>query len=373
VQRYISNCNAMGIEVMPPDVNASGIDFTPVGERILFGLSAVRNLGDGAIRALIDNRQQEGPFQSLADLCDRIDGATLNRRDLESIIHCGAMDALEPSANRAQLMADLDLILDWASSRARDRASGQGNLFDLLGGGQGNGEAADLSTAPKAAPVSDYPPTEKLRLEKELVGFYLSDHPLKQLTRPIQLLSAIGLGSLEEQADKSRVSVIAMVSGLRPVTTRKGDRMAVLQLEDLSGSCDAVVFPKTYARLADHLMVDARLLVWASVDRRDEQVQLIVDDCRVIDELKFLLVELQADQASDIAVQHRLRECLTQHRTERDEGGIRVPVVALVRNGDQTRYVRLGHQFCVRDSDAALGTLLAQDFAARLSSPLVAA
>jgi DNA polymerase-3 subunit alpha len=100
---------------------------------------------------------------------------------------------------------------------------------------------------------------------------------------------------------------------------------------------------------------------------------LIVDDCRVIDELKFLLVELQADQASDIAVQHRLRECLTQHRTERDEGGIRVPVVALVRNGDQTRYVRLGHQFCVRDSDAALGTLLAQDFAARLSSPLVAA
>jgi len=373
VQRYISNCNAMGIEVMPPDVNASGIDFTPVGERILFGLSAVRNLGDGAIRALIDNRQQDGPFQSLADLCDRIAGATLNRRALESLIHCGAMDALEPSANRAQLMADLDLILVWASSRARDRASGQGNLFDLLGGGQGNGEAADLSTAPKAAPVSDYPPTEKLRLEKELVGFYLSDHPLKQLTRPIQLLSAIGLGSLEEQADKARVSVIAMVSGLRPVTTRKGDRMAVLQLEDLSGSCDAVVFPKTYARLADHLMVDARLLVWASVDRRDEQVQLIVDDCRVIDELKFLLVELQADQASDIAVQHRLRECLTQHRTERDEGGIRVPVVALVRNGDQTRYVRLGHQFCVRDSDAALGTLLAQDFAARLSSPLVAA
>ncbi|MFZ9850178.1 MAG: DNA polymerase III subunit alpha [Vulcanococcus sp.] len=384
VQRYIANCNAMGIEVMPPDVNASGIDFTPVGERILFGLSAVRNLGDGAIRALIEARSGEGPFRSLADLCDRIPGTTLNRRSLESLIHCGALDALEPSANRAQLMADLDLIVDWAASRARDRASGQGNLFDLLGGaggGSGGGGApeapaatgGDLSTAPKAAPVADYPPTEKLRLEKELVGFYLSDHPLKQLTRPLQLLSPLGLGSLEEQADKARVSVVGMVSGLRPVTTRKGDRMAVLQLEDLTGSCEAVVFPKTYARLADHLMVDARLLIWASVDRRDEQVQLIVDDCRTIDDLRFLMVELQADEASDIAVQHKLRECLNQHRSERDDVGVRVPVVALVRLGDQIRYVRLGQQFCVKDGEAALGTLTAQAFRARFSSPLVAA
>ncbi|MEN9860794.1 MAG: hypothetical protein RLZZ515_1276, partial [Cyanobacteriota bacterium] len=377
VQRYISNCNAMGIEVMPPDVNASGIDFTPVGERILFGLSAVRNLGDGAIRALLEARSADGPFRSLADLCDRIPGTTLNRRSLESLIHCGALDALEPQANRAQLMADLDLIVDWASSRARDRASGQGNLFDLMGGGAESaadpGVSGDLSTAPKAAPVADYPPTEKLRLEKELVGFYLSDHPLKQLTRPVQLLSPVGLGSLEEQADKARVSVVGMVSGLRPVTTRKGDRMAVLQLEDLSGSCEAVVFPKTYARLADFLMVDARLLIWASVDRRDEQVQLIVDDCRVIDELKVLLVELDGSEASDIAVQHKLRECLTQHRTDKDEAGVRVPVVAMVRHHGQTRFVRLGHQFCVRDSEAALSSLTAQAFRARLSSPLVAA
>jgi DNA polymerase-3 subunit alpha len=163
------------------------------------------------------------------------------------------------------------------------------------------------------------------------------------------------------------------VAGLRPVTTRKGDRMAVLQLEDLSGSCEAVVFPKTYARLADHLMVDARLLIWASVDRRDEQVQLIVDDCRVIDELKFLMVELQAEEASDITVQHKLRECLNQHRTDKDDAGIRVPVVAMVRHHDQIRYVRLGHQFCIKDSSAALNTLTAQAFRARLSSPLVAA
>jgi len=372
VQRYIANCQAMGIEVMPPDLNASGIDFTPTGERILFGLSAVRNLGDGAIRQLLEARISGGPFLSLADLCDRIPSTLMNRRALESLIHCGALDALETNGNRAQLMADLDLVLDWANSRAKDRASGQGNLFDLLAGAAtapapGGG---DLATAPKAAPVTDYPPNEKLKLEKELVGFYLSDHPLKQLSGPMRLLTPIGLASLEEQPDKARVSVVAMVAELRPVTTRKGDRMAVLQLEDLSGSAEAVVFPKTHARLCDHLMVDARLLLWASVDRRDDRVQLIVDDCRAIDELQLLMVELDADQAADIGVQHQLRECLVQHRLGQEEGGLRVPVVALVHHQEQSRYVRLGHQFCVRDGEAALSTLTAAAFTARLRTPL---
>ncbi len=378
VQRYIANANAMGIEVMSPSVNASGIDFTPVGDRILFGLSAVRNLGEGAIRQLIEVRQSDGPFRSLADLCDRIPGQQLNRRALEALIHSGALDALEPNANRAQLMADLDLVLDWASSRAKDRASGQGNLFDLLSGGGGSSDAAsaatggDLSTAPKAAPVPDYPPTEKLRLEKELVGFYLSDHPLKQLAGQVKLLSPVALGNLEEMADKAKVSAVVMVPELRQVTTRKGDRMAVLQLEDLTGSCEAVVFPKSYARLADHLMVDARLLVWASVDRRDDRVQLIVDDCRSIDDLQLLMVELPAEQAADITIQHRLRECLHRHRPAGEEPGLRIPVVALVRHGDQSRFVRLGHQFCVGDAGAALATLASADFQARISSPLVA-
>jgi DNA polymerase-3 subunit alpha len=144
-------------------------------------------------------------------------------------------------------------------------------------------------------------------------------------------------------------------------------------LEDLTGSCEAVVFPKSYTRLADHLMVDARLLVWASVDRRDERVQLIIDDCRSIDDLQLLMVELQAEQAADIAIQHRLRECLHRHRPPQDEVGSRVPVVALVRHNDEIRFVRLGPQFCVADVAAALDTLTSADFQARISSPLVAA
>ena len=369
VQRYIANCQAMGIEVLPPDVNASGTDFTPVGDRILFGLSAVRNLGDGAIRALIEQRQADGPFQDLADLCDRLPGQTLNRRALESLIHCGALDALEPGGNRAQLMADLDLVLEWASSRAKDRASGQGNLFDLLGGG---GDSAPVAAMPKprAASVNDYPPTEKLKREKELLGFFISDHPLRQLSSQVRLLAPVGLGSLEELADRSRISCVAMVAECRQVTTRKGDRMAVLQLEDLTGSCEAVVFPKSYARLSDHLMVDARLLVWASLDRRDERVQLIVDDCRSIEDLQLLQVELEASEAGDIAVQHRLRECLTRHRPAQEEAGVRVPVIARVVAAGDSRWVRLGSQFCVANAPAALETLTSAHFRARLRSPL---
>ena len=372
VQRYISNCNAMGIEVMPPDVNASMTDFTPNGDRILFGLSAVRNLGDGAIRLLITERRSKGCFRSLADICDRIPSSVLNKRGLESLIHCGALDALEPDSNRAQLIADLELLLDWASSRAKDRDSGQGNLFDLMATPSDTDASSDLSLAPKAARIPDYSPTERLRLEKDLVGFYLSDHPLKQLSPSARLLSPIGLCSLDDQPDKAKISAIAMISEFRQVTTRKGDRMAILQLEDLTGSCEAVVFPKSYARLADHLVAEARLLVWAGVDRRDERVQLIVDDCRAIDDLELLFVQLTADQACDVRVQHRLRECLNQHCPDREELGIKVPVIAEVREGQNVCYVRFGSQFCVRDADVACSSLLSQDFTARSSGQLIA-
>jgi len=269
-------------------------------------------------------------------------------------------------------MADLELVLDWASSRARDRASGQGNLFDLFAAPavDSGAASADLATAPKAAPVADYPPREKLKLEKELLGFYISDHPLRQLGSQVNLLAPIGLGSLEEQVDKAKVSVVAMVAELRQVNTRKGDRMAVLQLEDLSGTSEAVVFPKSYARLADHLMLDARLLVWATVDRRDERVQLIVDDCRSIDDLRLLVVELPADQAGDIAIQHRLRECLQAHRPGQEEVGVRVPVVARVLDAQLSRYVRLGPQFCVADGESAMATLASASFKVSLCSPL---
>ena len=371
VQRYISNCSSMGIEVMPPDINSSGIDFTPNDNCILFGLSAVRNLGDNSIKQLILSRETKGPFRSLADICDRLSTSQINRRGLEALIHCGALDSLEAKSNRAQLIADLDFVLEWSSSRAKDRISGQGNLFDLISDVSDSEEKDLLSSAPSSPPVKDYSSNEKLKLEKEIIGFYLSDHPLKQLASSAKLIAPISLCNLENQEERQRVSVIGMISEMKQVTTRKGDRMAILQIEDLTGSAEAVVFPKSYERLSDHLMTEIRLLLWASVDKRDEKVQLIVDDCREIDDLRFLLIDLLPTQAADISIQHRLRECLYKYRLSKDQFGVRIPVVASLKEGENIRYVRLGHQFCISDIDSAINLLKENSFKASYSKCLV--
>nr|AUG32109.1 DNA polymerase III subunit alpha [Paulinella longichromatophora] len=370
VQRYITNCNAMGIEVKAPHINFSDKDFTPKEENILFGLSAIRNLGEGAIRYILESRINYGLFESLADLCDRIPIILINRRSLESLIHCGALDSLDINLNRAQLMSDLDVTLDWANSKANDRAIGQGNLFDLVTFSANGKSNVDLLATLKGPIVKDYLPSEKLRLEKELIGFYLSDHPLRQLSQDASFLSP-GLDIIPEREDKSKVSAIIMLPEIKEVITKKGDLMAVLQVEDLTGSCEAVVFPKAYAQLSEYLVLDARLLIWGSVDHRSEKVQLIIDDCQILDNLSILMVELGSQEVSDISRQYKLRDCLELESHLKVNVKVKIPVVIKVNDSLRSRHVRLGYQFCVHDTDAAIKTLSQENFNAYLSSPLV--
>ena len=365
VQRYIANCASMGIEVLRPDINESGLDFTPVGQRIRFGLGAVKNLGEGAIKQILNSRDQDGPFHSLADLCDRLPMGLLNKRALEALIHSGALDDLEPQGNRAQLAADMELVVSWASDRAKDRASGQGSIFDDLVSTTGS-STAHLESAPKAAATTEYDLRRKLRLEKEVVGFYLSDHPLKPLLEPARLLAPVSLADLDQLPDKRKVSAVVMVSALKVVTTRKGDPMGVLTVEDLSGSCEAVVFPKTYAQLGQHLNEDTRLLLWATVDRRDEQVQLIIDDCSVVEDLNLVLVTLEASRAGDLTYQNKLRTCL-QDQSGQERVAAKSPVVLELHSKDKDErcYVRVGQQFRVCDPEATVKALKQAHFAAR--------
>ena len=370
VQMHIANCLAMGIEVLPPDINRSLVDFTPQGNTILFGLSAVRNLGLGAIEALLTSREQEGPFRSLAELCDRIDLHAVNRRALESLILSGALDSLNP--NRQQLMQDLPLLIDWAQGRAKDREIGQGNLFDMFLGGvespvrPGSG---GYETAPQSAPVVDFDPQEKLRQEKELLGFYISDHPLKAVQRSARVLAPINLAELGEQPDNLTLSAIVLLAGVKPVVTKKGDRMAIVQIEDLTGQAEAVVFPKAYERIGHHLVGDLRLMVWGKVDRRDDRVQLIIDDAEAIENIRLVMVELDPRLAGDIEQQHRLRNVLRSNQGE-DPRAARVPVIAVIGEPHQRQVVRLGAQFRVLDPDATVKALVRADFKAK-TAPLV--
>ncbi|HEY9696914.1 MAG TPA: DNA polymerase III subunit alpha [Trichocoleus sp.] len=363
VQKYIATCNNMGILVEPPDINRSGFDFTPLNDSILFGLSAVRNVGEGAIEHILIAREKEGQFKSLADLCDRVDPRTVNRRALEALIQCGAMDCVD--LNRNQLMQDLEFVLDWAQSRAKDRAIGQGNLFDLFGGGDTT-TSRSFESVPKAPIVDDYPPQEKLKLEKELLGFYISDHPLKSVQQAARVLAPINLADLADKPDNMTLSAIAMISSLKPVMTKKGDRMAVLQIEDLTGQAEAVVFPKFYERIAHHLQVDARLMIWGKVDRRDDRSQFIIEDVEPIEEVRMVMVELESRVAGDVVKQHHLRTVLLEQRGDEDRGNI--PVIAVISGQERRELVRLGVQFRVPDPQAAVNALMQAGFQARASS-----
>ncbi|KKJ01056.1 DNA polymerase III subunit alpha [Prochlorothrix hollandica] len=368
VQKYIANCQSMDITVELPDINRSGEDFTPLQDRILFGLSAVRNVGEGAIGQIIAVRNSSGPFKSLADFCDRVDGAVRNRRVLEAMVHCGALDKLEPQANRRQMAEDLPLILDWAQSRAKDRDSGQGNLFDLTGGGSTapKQDSNTFESAPKAPAVVDYSPQERLKREKELLGFYVSDHPLKAVQRSSWVLAPVNVADMGDYVDyKGTVSAIVMLPEVKPIITKKGDAMAIVILEDLSGQVDGVVFPKAFARIGGYIQPDARLMVWGKVDRRDEQCQFIIDDAEPVEAVRMVMVELDAGIAKDIQEQQRLKTVLQDSQGDLDQA--KVPVVAIIHGQQRRQFVRLGAQFRVQNPEITVQALLERNFQARVS------
>ena len=378
VQRYIANCRSMNIQVVPPDINTSGEDFTPRDQQILFGLAAIKNIGMGPITAILQGRQ-DGAFTSLADLCSRLDSRSLNKKALEALIQTGALDLLEP--NRHQLMNDLDITMEWASRRAKEQASGQGNIFDFFGESN-NTKTFDI--APTTSRVQDYSSQEKLRLEKELLGFYISDHPLSVVSRSARLMAPISLCDIPESSETKTVTAIALILEIKEVITKKGDQMAILQLEDLTGSTEAVVFPKTFTKVKHLLQKDNRLMVWGKIDRRDEQTQLIIDDMQLIEAVRMVRVELTQEQAGDRQVLQQLKTILNPNpnygspkqsnskygnsnfsRNEPDSSG-KIPVIAAIEY--MPKLVRLGNQFWVEDEKVAVKSLQQAGFKAAYES-----
>lgn len=365
VQKYIATCSKMGIDVLKPDINRSEIDFTPVSGQILFGLSAIRNLGQGAIECILKAREEGGAFKSLADFCDRMDLRTVNRRALEALIYCGAFDSL--SSNRKQLFEYLDVVISWAQDRAKDRDSGQTTIFDFLGttNGSKNPTNAALESAPQLPDIADYSAQEKLRLEKELLGFYVSDHPLKIAQQARQVLSPISLSDLAEHGKRTTISSIIMLTDVKPHLTKKGDRMAFVQLEDLSGQAEGVVFPESYKRIGDLIQTDARLIVWGKVDKRDEQIQLIIEDAELIESVPMVIVELPPERVTKGELT-QLKTILQGHSGQKKL--LKVPVLAKISAPNQQQFVRFNSKYWVQDCDTAVAALQNAGFFARTAA-----
>jgi DNA polymerase-3 subunit alpha len=240
--RYIAHARERKIEVLPPDVNESERDFTPVAEGVRFGLAGVKNVGEGAIEAILGVRAEGGPFASLIDFACRIDGRRVNRRVVESLVKCGAFDSIE--RNRAKLWAGLDVVLESGAAAQRDREIGQVNLFGEAGIGD-----AGHPELPDAAPWTE---AERLGHEKEVLGFYVTGPPLGSFAPALARFTDTTLSTAEEKVGRD-VRVGGLITSLRETRTRRGQIMAFGTLEDLEGSFELVIFAEPYARLRELL------------------------------------------------------------------------------------------------------------------------
>ncbi len=268
VAAAVAECRRLGIEVRPPDVHRSGLGFTVEGDAIRFGLLAVKNVGEGAIESIIAAREEGGEFRSLADFCDRVDLRLANRKVLESLAKVGALNAL---GHPARLLLGLDDALAAGQAAQRDRATGQTSLFDM-----GGDDAAAMERPLPETPET--PVRERLRWEKELMGLYLSDHPMGEVADQVgQFVTAYSGDLRDESLDGQRVVLGGIVTGARTIITKSKSTMAVVTLEDLQGTIEVVVFPRTYEQTLGTWRDGAILLVAGRVDHRGEEASLLAD------------------------------------------------------------------------------------------------
>jgi DNA polymerase-3 subunit alpha len=273
----VVECRRAGIEVLPPDINRSdwefGVEATAAGAKaVRFGLGAVKNAGEGAVRAIVSARaaSSSGRFEGLDAFCDAVDWAAVNRRVAECLVKCGAFDGF---GDRGVLLDRLDGAIAAAQRRQKATARGQIGLFD-----GGDAEIVGLATAsPPRTATSEIPSKQLLTWEKELLGLYLSAHPLSELVSTGQLNHSAQIVEIANREPGSKIKVIGMVAGVRRVTTKSNRTMAIVDFEDLTGNIELVAFPDTYERYAELWVEDQILNVEAKVDRRGEQLQLICE------------------------------------------------------------------------------------------------
>ncbi|HOA35797.1 MAG TPA: DNA polymerase III subunit alpha [Bacillota bacterium] len=276
VALYIADCRRQGIEVLPPDINESEINFTVIDDKnIRFGLAAVKNVGTGAIESILEARRAK-PFVSLRDFSARVDGRLCNRKAVESLIKCGAFDSL--GGHRAQYLACLEESIAGGQVMQRERQNGQMTMFALM-----DRESKEELIRDRLPDIEEFSDKERLAMEKEMLGLYISGHPLEQY-RPLleRMTQLTPCAELQEAGDRSAVSVGGIVTAVRSIYTKKGKPMAFVRLEDLSGSVELIVFSDLYERRSEIFQEDNPLLVKGKVDLKEEEEAKIIAESAVM-------------------------------------------------------------------------------------------
>ena len=344
---YMAEAKDLGLTVLPPNVNRSLVDFTVEEGAVRFALSAVKNVGEGAAESVVAARNQDGPFASLDDFCSRVDMKTANRRAVESFIKSGSFDSVEP--RRHVLFASLEGALDRAARLRADREAGQSNLFGMLGDDDAQAVPVGKGRGPQVE-ATRWSEGERLAFEKESLGFYLSGHPIERYRAEMAEFATGSLGRLIRARQTGEVTVMGLMSGLRLLKTKKGDRMAACQIDDFEGSVEALIFPEAYRQCGTRLKDDESFLVRGKLELKEDEdrPRLIVSDLTPLDSALRMLarsirVRIDVASAAETALA-AVKRVLTSFP---GEVGVTLEIVrpgefaALVRVEDRLR-VKLG-------------------------------
>jgi DNA polymerase-3 subunit alpha len=265
--KNISECREGGIEVLPPDLNNGQVGFNVVQSRILFGLAAIKGIGQKAVEKIIETRTAGGPFKNLHDFCVRVDPSLLNRRSMENFIKAGAFDWTQ--SPRAEMMEFLDDTIKRAQKEREKSLSNQIDLFGSLAG-------AEEEVRPKNGKrVVEWPVTIKLAHEKDALGFYLSGHPLEKFRQEFSRLGTVTIRDVQKASDGANVTVAGVMTLLKLKNTKKGERYATFVLEDMLDTIEVIVWPDTYQKVQQALTAEDPVIVSARLDVSDERRTLI--------------------------------------------------------------------------------------------------
>ena len=301
----INECRKMGLTVLPPDVNTSETGFVVEGNAIRFGLCAIKNVGHGAVESIIEARNQNGKFKDIYDMCENIDLRLANKRVLESLIQAGACDFLE--GHRAQLLEVLESAIDSAQSIQSDRDKGQTSLFDMVG--DGDDAPPPMIQRPPMPTVQKWPTSQALIMEKEMLGFYVSGHPLAEYADELQGFATAELKRLDRVRDiEEDVIVGGIITEIKPIVDRKGKSMAFVTLEDFSGSAEVLVFSSEYEIHKTLMATDSLILIRGQISAKDEERKVVAAEVMSLEEAREKLTRsvhltVLPEQSNDRTVQ----------------------------------------------------------------------
>jgi DNA polymerase-3 subunit alpha len=348
---YLGECRHMGITVLPPDVNTSAASFTPVGDQVRFGLAAIRNVGANVVEAIIGTREEKGEFASFTDFLDKVPITVCNKRTVESLIKAGAFDSLEPS--RRALLAVHEQAIDMVIDVKRNEAVGQFDLFASV-----LGEAPGSSFAVEVPALPEWDKREKLAHERQMLGLYVSDHPLFGLEHVLSRAADTSVASLltdEGRPDGTMVTIAGLVTGLQRKMTKNGNPWAIATVEDLEGAIEVLFFPQTYTTVATVLAEDTIITVKGRLNRRDDVPTINASEITLPDVSTATDGPIQLTMAASrctTPVVERLKGILTDHPGSSE-------VRLRLTSPGRATVMRLEDSFRVAPSSALFGDLKA--------------